>query len=667
MRTLSLTLRAAQQSSSRVPYVEVIARNRIFGVSRLKWERVYADETGVNCHAAAFAGDGSLIRVRISLADDDLILYYQRIINPDKDTDFSLWNSMGQSQCQSVAVAAGTDEVIIVWVNLNRELKCMTSQDGGTSWSSSILLDYIPAAPNYALASVYKPDGTLAIFVNSNDTLFVKKRINGSWQDKIAWDKTTGELSSVSAIYDGDWLLMLSGNDCDENAKIWSLLYGDGNAVPAGEWSELKEFSSAVAGSDCTFGGVFLDKPDVYRVFFVEKLGGINPTNCVHSSYAVPGSAFAENLWREPSPFEYAGVVGLALVHHGGTAWLSSPDGVWLAVFTEQTMDLTSDITGLICENKAQSGNMTIELDNSSGKYKTPGVGDLSVLDSGCELALGIGYQTSIGLETSSGLTFQVEAYEQSNERGKASLVLYTTDGWQLLTDWCAHYSFRWNANGEEVPVKYLLEFVLARAGLRLEVISESGFVTGFAPDFTIHRGDIGLSILNRLLSFVPDMIFIEGNTAYLLNPQTTDMPEYSYGQDHIILRGNYQTRSWEVNRVQITGYDPATGGNIIEDIIRWEQIIKLYERQYQVSDRNLGTLAQANARGFAILRKTEIATVRGEIVVPVNCGQRLYDIIGINEASAGLSAAKRRILGISLNYRPRNAEFTQRLELGAV
>ncbi len=53
--------------------------------------------------------------------------------------------------------------------------------------------------------------------------------------------------------------------------------------------------------------------------------------------------------------------------------------------------------------------------------------------------------------------------------------------------------------------------------------------------------------------------------------------------------------------------------------------------------------------------------------MIPVNCGQQVYDVIDITDTGAGLTAAKRRVLGITLSYRPQRGEYLQRLELGGV
>ena len=54
---------------------------------------------------------------------------------------------------------------------------------------------------------------------------------------------------------------------------------------------------------------------------------------------------------------------------------------------------------------------------------------------------------------------------------------------------------------------------------------------------------------------------------------------------------------------------------------------------------------------------------------MPPNCGQELYDVVAITDAPAGLSVAKRRVVGLGLRYvrgRPAPA-YEQRLTLGAV
>ena len=203
--------------------------------------------------------------------------------------------------------------------------------------------------------------------------------------------------------------------------------------------------------------------------------------------------------------------------------------------------------------------------------------------------------------------------------------------------------------------------------GLKLEVKSQSSVITSYYPDFTIHPDNRGDVVIRRLLSFVPDVLFIEGNKAYVVNPQSSDSSVYSYGQAHLILEGRYREGAWELNRIQVEGYDTGSGDPIIVDSFSWDEITRLYDRLRQLEDRNIDTVAKAENRGEAYLREAEIESAGGMIRIPVNCGQQLYDVIDITDSRAGLSAEKKRVLGLTLVYNPHRGEYEERLSLGAV
>ncbi len=191
--------------------------------------------------------------------------------------------------------------------------------------------------------------------------------------------------------------------------------------------------------------------------------------------------------------------------------------------------------------------------------------------------------------------------------------------------------------------------------------------LTGYYPDFTINPNNSGDSVISRLLSFVPDTLFIEGNKAYVVNPQASDSSVYSYGSSHYILDGRYREAAQELNRVQVEGYDPTQSKAIVVDCFAWDQIERLYDRLRQLEDKNIDTVTKAEQRGEAYLRRAEVASVNGSILIPVNCGQQLYDVIDITDSRAGLDAAKRRVLGLALVYSPKSGEYQQRLLLGGV
>jgi hypothetical protein len=667
MRNLTSTLLAAQKKATAVPYVRVEVKNKIAGVVRYDWSQLYDGSEDDYFHALTVPGDGSLVRARITPPADSRKLYRQRVSNPGPESDFSQWTYTDQYNALAVAAASLGGEVSILWIKSNREIRRIKSTDYGVSWGSPELIDYAPTTSIGGLAAAYKPGGDLAIFFADQSDLYVKKNVSGEWQTKSAWDKTTGDLSGVACVYEDDWNLVITGEDSSGNFKLWSLVYGDGGDVAVGSWSDLKELASAPSGGDFEYRQPFLDKTDVYRCFFEEKFTGTEACHRPFWSHSVLDAKYIDNLWRESVPFNLSSEYGLAMAHDGDYAWLTSPAKVYRAGLTAQSLDLTADVIGVRQELGETTGRLTVELRNDDGRYASPGQDGLAVLDLGCQMDFSPGYETGEGSEYSLGQSFHIEGFEHASSGGKASLVLHARDGWGWIGDWRARHQFRWNKTSEDMNAREIMAFILARVGLKLEVKSQSSVITGFYPDFTVSMDNDGRMVIQRLLSFVPDVLFIEGNKAYIVNPLSSDSSDYSYGGEHQVWEGSYRQGTPGVNRVQVEGYN--TGGDelILVDSFDWDTIGRSYDRLKQVNDRNIGTVDEAGQRGEAYLRKAEIEAASGNILVPVNCGQQLYDVIDVTDAPAGLDSKKKRVLGLVLVYNSQRGEYSQRLRLGAV
>jgi hypothetical protein len=495
----------------------------------------------------------------------------------------------------------------------------------------------------------------------------LKQRLNDIWQDKTSWDKTSGELSGVAACYDGDFNLFVTGQDPEGNFKLYSLIYGDGQEVAAGAWSELREFARAPADGKFEYRQAFMAKPDVYRCFFVEKFGGSEAYARPFWSHSVADTKFGDNLWRESVPFDLSSEYGLAIAHHGSYGWLSHPGGVWRAKLSEESLDLSAALLSVRQETGEEAGQLVVELDDSRGQYASPGEGELSAIDIGCQLDFSPGYVTPSGSEASPGPAYWITAWEHASTHGKASLILHARDGWELIKNWRARHQLRWNKTASQMNVKDILTFVLARCGLKLTVKSQSPVLDSYYPDFVINPNTQGDAALRRLLSFVPDVIFIEGSKVYLVNPVAGESSVYAYGLDHAIIEGRYRSGAWEYSRVQVEGYDPVSEEAIISDSFSWAEVDRLYDRLKRLEDRNIGSISQAEQRAEAYLRHAEIAADSGTIRIPPNCGQQLYDVIDLSDARVGLNGEKRRVLGLTLVYSPLRGEYEARLSLGAV
>ncbi|GAI16621.1 unnamed protein product, partial [marine sediment metagenome] len=217
MRSLSSTLLTAQKEASHVPYVKVEAKNKIAGIVRLNWTRLYTGSEADYFHALTIPDDGSLIRVRLTPPVDSRKLYRQRVANPSPESDFSQWTYCNQYNAVIVTCCSLGAEVSIFWIKSDQAIYWLKSTDYGATFGNPELIDYSPTTAIYGIAADYKPNGDLALFFADQTTLYVKKYVSGNWQNKVAWNKTTGDLSGVAAVYDGDWNLFITGKDSQGN------------------------------------------------------------------------------------------------------------------------------------------------------------------------------------------------------------------------------------------------------------------------------------------------------------------------------------------------------------------------------------------------------------------------------------------------------------------
>ena len=156
-------------------------------------------------------------------------------------------------------------------------------------------------------------------------------------------------------------------------------------------------------------------------------------------------------------------------------------------------------------------------------------------------------------------------------------------------------------------------------------------------------------------------MVLVRGEFAFLTEPLASQATEYAYGVDHALLAGRYSDERPDVNRAQVFG------DGVFGERFDWAGVQSVYDDLRQAHDRNLTTVALAEGRADAMLREAALDAMSGEIVVPVNCGQELYDVVEVTDAGAGLTAAKRRIAGIALRYATgERAVYQQMMKLSA-
>lgn len=659
MRTLSSTLIAAQKSPASYPHAKVEVKDRVGGITRLHWTRLYTGAEPDNFHAAAMPGDGSLIRLRIDAANN---LYRQRVTTPGTGSDYSVWTSWGVT-AYAVALAAFGSAVFAFRVGLDGHLYRCESSDYGASWGSWVDMGDISGTSSTRLASCCK-SATAAIVVYSQSNAVYRRRLSGgTWEAAAAWTNSVASITGLAVWYQGDWNVVVTGTALTTtHPHVWTCLYGDGFGAAVGTWTSLKELTRAESGSNVSFTFPCLGYPDVFRSFFVEAYSGSESYSRPYWTHSLASAEYTSNLWREPVPFNLSSTYGLALCSGNSYVWLTRPDGVWRAPISPSSVELTSDVLLLATELNETSGELSVSLRNDDGRFNTLGSGTYEAIKLGSEVLFSPGYRTTSGVEVSAGLAFWITGWEHVSLGPKSAFVLRARDGWAQLEAWKAKRQYTWAF--DEKNVFTLLRWIHARAGLEFSAFSSSNAMSNLYPAFTIHPGESGKTAVLRLLEMVPDMLYFVGSYGYIVNPQSSDSSVYSYGSGtvvHPIKEGRYIKRSKESNRAQVFGSSAFT-----EDW-DWDELNLLFDRLAQAQDINLTTTTRAHERGAAILRESTIRALDGHILVPLNCGQEMYDVVDITDSLAGLSASKRRVLSLSHIYNTQKGWYNLKIGLGGV
>lgn len=658
MRALSATLLAAQRSASATPHVRVEVLDMLAGVARSPIVRHTAASEADGHHAACLSGDGALIRARLV---GNGTLYVQRTADPGAAASFDGWVELGRASTGcNIAVCSRGAQVMLCFVD-GATVYTRTSADNGATWGGRVPAFTPAARPVVRLAAAFNAAGVPAlVFASGAGGVYVSKRHGAFWSTPAAWTNSVAAVSGLACAYTTDWDVAVTGRDSARNAKVWTCVYGDGGELPAGRWAQLTEVNHADGGSAVEFHNPFVAATDPPRLSYVERHTGSTASRRPQLSNVLAGGTFGQGIWRDAVPFDLDTEHGLAMASDGTTLWLSSPLGVWSMSLDGGAVDVSDDVVALTGRETPGGGRVTVTLRNDDGRYGRPGEGAIASVRHGSEVRVSPGYVTPAGVEVSGGPAYWVTGWEHRFQGGHALFVLHAADAWWLLEGWRARRQHTWDAGS--ASVQGLLSEALRRVGLTLTASPGSSTVSGHRPQFTISPGERGDAVVRRLLALVPDVLSFRGHRGLLRHPQSDDASAYAYGAGHAIVEGRHGESAQAHTRVQVYG---AAG---VSEAFLWDEMALLGERLLQHHDVNLTTASKAQSRSGEIVRRLERESVWGEVTVAVNCGQELYDVVEVTDARAGLASARRRVVGMALEYRrdgpPR---YALRLSLGGV
>jgi hypothetical protein len=691
MRTLSETLLAAQKKADRLPYVEAKVYDYEQGIKRLAWTRLYTGSEPDNHHGIAFDGQGSMHRVR---AGGTSSLYYQKITDPGPSSDYSQWTEIATDCAGPCAIAAWGAKVYIFYKrNEPNELYKLYSHDYGQNWTNAQLY---ALADVLSLAAAWKgTTNTVGCFAAtaikvSAIMLDTGTQVPTEYYHNHGLDTTYG----LGATYQGgEFPIVLAGKDTDVATGIVTYALYSTALTSINTFLSLRvlltvqdDVATAFRYPDCHCPLA----PEAYETIqltVVEDYSGTTAYTRPLSAHLVKDTDWSSAIITEPRFFlDISSAYGLRLNSTDSTNstnpswWISTPSGVWRAPrATSSSLDLSPYILQLRqVVSHQKPGSLVLVLDNSRGYFASPGEGELASLRFRAEIALKLGYKTTAGTESVDNLTYWVDGWQHSTtQQTQSTLTLRCADLWGLAEAWSARYSLRWNyttfqpARAWEVLYQYL-----GRFGIRLwnnAGAPKSHTIDNYYPKFLSRGGTNGHTQLRRLLSFVTDSLVPREALCFAKDLLPAEESSYFYSTNpsnptnsHPILAGAFAD-NLTITHAQVSGDTEDTPPvHVREAAFNWDLLGLGIDNLRMQYDANLEETDQAQKRADALLRGESLRAERGNLVVPTNCGQELYDVITVTDARCGIDQEKYRVLAIQTDYDRRKGQYDQRLTLGA-
>jgi hypothetical protein len=685
------SLYAAQKKPHRLPYVEAKVYDYEQGIKRLSWTRLYEGEEPDNHHGLAFDGQGSLHRIR---AAADNKLYYQKITNPDEDSDYSSWQLIANNCSGPCAIAACGSKIYIFYKhNELNQLNKLYSHDYGQTWDDAQLVDY---ADVLSLAACWWSTGNIVVCfaLKSNQLNGIVLDTSDQTTTPHTWSDSNHPLLAtygIGATYNPFWPaieIVFAGKESDSPYNHYDLFRTKFSNTY--NFLALESFLMSPDGEDITY-----EYPDCHlpsgaqpyetnRIIAVEAFAGTTAYKRPITCHMVKGTYWSDTTFTEPKPFlDISSSYGLRLQSTGDYWWLSMPSGLWRAQRVAlDPVDLTKDILSLTQYKNSPLNirgerGVIIELDNSKGQYSNLAEhSPCECLGFRSEIVLKLGYKTPEGDLALEAGTYWIDSWQYlTTQQTQSTLKLFCLDGWGLMDRWSARYQMRWNK--DEVNPKsvwQILYQILARVGICLTNTPpkpQSSAINNFYPDFTVNPGVTGDSAIRRLLSFVPDQLVFRGQEAFTKNPLATESSCYSYvipakagTSGHPILSGQY-TQAVTLSRSRALGRDDSDN-RILEEALDWDLLqlaIDILEQDY---DPNLQTATRAQERADAILRHSSLQAQASSIQVPTNVAQELLDVVEVTDERCRIDQEKYRVQAIQTDYDRRQGIYTQCLALCA-
>ncbi len=606
----------------------------------------------------------------------DNLLYRQKVTSPDAESDYTQWTLITDNCHGPCAIAASGSKIYIFYRKGDNTIRKYYSHNYGVDWTDAELSTY---AGVLSLAAAWWAAGDIVVCFCAKATELNAIVLDTSDQSKNEYTHSEPvnhpllNTYGIAATYETDHMAIIFAGKEDASPYDFYALYRT-QLSSAYNWLGWEYFITSPDGEDITF-----EYPDCHipaspedyeqvQIAAVEKFAGSTAYTLPLVCHAVRGSAFQEMSYTEPRPFlNISSIYGLRFATTASYWWLERPDGVWQAPRAAgDPTDLSSNIITLTHSLPATRYALVITLDNSNGAY-APGSVGAAALAPRSEVVLKLGYKTSEGDEAVEVGRYWIDGWEWASSPGQSTFRLFCLDGSGLSRKWSARYQMRWNQSDvSPKTVSHILAALLCRWGIYYYNAGKprSDPLDNLYPDFIVQPGTGGDAAIRRLLFMIPDGLVYESYKAYSKDLESDEASSYTYGTTHAIFKGSYG-EAVPASRIRAIGRD-ASDNRLLSSAFDWDLLalgIDDFDTDY---DPNLVNTTRTQERADAILRRQALEAMAGQITVPANVGQELYDVITVTDDRCGISSTKYRVIAIHADYDRRTLTYHQTFTLCA-
>ncbi|MCS7003128.1 MAG: hypothetical protein NZ518_09800, partial [Dehalococcoidia bacterium] len=399
--------------------------------------------------------------------------------------------------------------------------------DDGTSVRAMALSDHGATASSWttvatasgaiaAVAAAQRHNGDRAAFWVDGLTLRAARQVGGGWSAPSSSPLVLSSVSGLSATWDNDWIIVVTGTDPTGRATIWACRWGDDGALPAGVWESARVVTTADAGSGTEYRAPFVLAGQVagqpLRLTYNERFAGPPVWSASMTTHQYPLANFFTAVWREGWPLPTHGPHGVALAIAPTTMWLSRPGEVWQAPTPSLAgVEIGGRVLSARWEERAGVGpspsisRCVVELANPDGALT-------STILPGGSLEIVAGYRVG-AVDDVPGppwATYWIEDVRaQRTATGVAVIVARGVDVVGVLARWRAPRQSVWNGSRS---VAVLISQIAGWAGLNYNPRDPSPALVTTKPQFTLPPGESALSATQRLFALVPDVLRADGD-----------------------------------------------------------------------------------------------------------------------------------------------------------